>query len=88
MLYKKLNQRNVVLLASAHKGLSLAEVNQRLSERVMDPINDLDWALWTNFYLPLAIDNTVYEQEIVYNNRNLSWFANDLKRRHKKTIIS
>lgn len=87
-MYNKINQRNLLLLASASKGLTLKEINDQLDKRLLDPITDLDWALWTNFYHPLAQDSVVYEKELIYNNRSLSWFANDLKQRHQKNTIS
>ena len=87
-MIKKINQRNLVLLAGASRGLSLGEVNAKLDRQVLDPINDLEWTLWTNFYYPLAKDSVVYEKELVYNSRTLSWFANDLKQRHLKQTIS
>ena len=88
MSYRKINKRNLLLLSSASKGFSLKDVNDALCERMMRPITDLDWNLWVNFYLPLAIDDITYEQEILYNNRGLSWFARDLKKRHTKPTIS
>jgi len=87
-LYKKINQRNLLLLASASKGFTLKEINNQLDKRLLDPITSLDWALWTNFYYPLAQTSVVYEKELIYNNRTLSWFANDLKQRYQKKTIS
>ena len=78
----------MLLLSSASKGLTLKEINDELDKRILDPITDLDWALWTNFYYPLAKESVVYEKELIYNNRSLSWFANDLKQRHQKNTIS
>ena len=88
MKYEKINQRNLLLLSSASKSLPLTEVNSLLSDRLMKPINYLDWNLWVNFYLPLATSDVLYEQEIIYNNRGLSWFARDLKKRYNKESIS
>ena len=87
-MYNKINQRNLLLLASASKGFTLKEINDQLDKRLLDPITDLDWALWINFYYPLAKGSVVYEKELIYNNRTLSWFANDLKQRHQKNTIS
>jgi hypothetical protein len=87
-LYKRINQRNLVLLTGASKGLSLKEINDKLESRLYDPINDLDWALWTNFYYPMAQEDTMYERELIYNSRTLSWFANDLKKRYQKHTVS
>ena len=87
-MYNKINQRNLLLLSSASKGLTLQEVNEKLDKRLLDAITDLDWALWTNFYYPLASRDLFYEKELIYNNRTLAWFANDLKQRYHKDTIS
>tara|TARA_R100001510_G_C7600492_1_gene167241 strand:+ start:52 stop:318 length:267 start_codon:yes stop_codon:yes gene_type:complete len=88
MKYEKINQRNLLLLSGASNNLSLTEVNNLLSGRMMKPINYLNWSLWVNFYLPLATFDVLYEQEIIYNNRSISWFARDLKKRYNKKSIS
>jgi len=88
LLYKKVNQRSLLLMSCALDRFSLEEVNNRLDDRLMRPINNLDWNVWLNFYIPLAQGNILYEQELLYNNRDLSWFANDLKKRHNKKTIS
>ena len=75
-------------MSCALDGFSLKEVNNKLYDRLMKPINNLDWNVWLNFYLPLAQSSILYEQELLYNNRDLSWFANDLKKRHNKKPIS
>jgi hypothetical protein len=87
-LYKKIIQRNLVLLVGASEGLRLNEINDRLNSRMEDPITDLGWALWTNFYYPMAQEDIMYEKELIYNDRTLSWFANDLKNRYHKHTIS
>jgi len=87
-LYKKIIQRNLVLLVGASEGLRLNEINDRLNSRMEDPIIDLEWALWTNFYYPMAQEDIMYEKELIYNDRTLSWFANDLKNRYHKHTIS
>lgn len=85
---QKLNHRNLLLLAGASQGLTLGQINDKLEKRLLKAIGALDWALWTNFYYPLAKHNIVYEKELIYNNRSLSWFANDLKQRYQKQTIS
>ena len=87
-MYKKIIQRNLVLLVGASEGLRLNEINDRLNSRMEDPINDLEWALWTNFYYPMAQEDIMYEKELIYNDRTLSWYANDLKNRYHKHTIS
>ena len=87
-MYKKIIQRNLVLLVGASEGLTLSEINDRLDRKFEDSIIDLDWALWTNFYYPMAQEDIMYEKELIYNDRTLSWFANDLKKRYQKHTIS
>ena len=87
-MYKKIIQRNLMLLVGASEGLRLNEINDRLNSRMEDPIIDLEWALWTNFYYPMAQEDIMYEKELIYNDRTLSWFANDLKNRYHKHTIS
>ena len=87
-MYKKINQRNLLLLVGAAEDLSLGEINDRLDRKLESPITDLDWALWTNFYAPMAQADAMYKNELIYNNRTLSWFANDLKKRYEKQTIS
>jgi hypothetical protein len=87
-LYNKINQRNLLLLIGASEGLTLGEINAKLDSRLYDSITSLDWALWTNFYYPMAQNDVLYEKELIYNNRTLSWFANDLKKRYEKWTIS
>ena len=77
-----------MLLVGASEGLRLNEINDRLNSRMEDPIIDLEWALWTNFYYPMAQEDIMYEKELIYNDRTLSWFANDLKNRYHKHTIS
>ena len=87
-MIKKINKRNLLLLASASQGLTLRQINEELDQKCLDSITDLDWALWTNFYYPMAQNDVIYEKELVYNNRTLSWFANNLKERYHKRTIS
>jgi len=88
LLYQKINQRNVILLSAAAKGLTLEDVNCRLKERLMAVTTQLNWNVWVNFYLPLAYSDLGYERELIYNDRSLAWFAQDLKRRYHKNTIS
>jgi len=84
----RVNKRRQFLLSSAGEQKSLETVNRQLKERIMEPICEEDWSLWVNFYYPIAESDPLYEQEIVCNNRQLAWLAQDLKKRHNKNIIS
>lgn len=55
---------------------------------MMASVCEEEWALWTNYYQPLAESYPIYEKEIIYNDRSLAWFAKDLKKRHNKDTIS
>ena len=55
---------------------------------MMDSVCEEEWALWTNYYQPLAESCPIYEKEIIYNDRSLAWFAKDLNKRHNKDTIS
>jgi hypothetical protein len=88
LLYQKNIERNVVLLDCACISLSLEETNKILEDRVMKTVPEEAWGLWVNFYKPLAEANQEYKNEIIYNDRSLAWFARDLNRRYKKSILS
>ena len=76
------------LLACANKGMSLAAVNRQLETECLDSINAQEWTLWTNYYLDIVKNDPILENELVVNNRSLSWFANELNRRKQKQMIS
>lgn len=81
-------KKRYCLLLCARDGLTLAAANRILKENCLDPINDLDWNLWTNYYLDIVKNDPILEHELITNNRSLSWFANELNRRKRKQIIS
>ena len=76
------------LLACARKGLTLSAANARLKNECLDPVSDLQWNLWTNYYVDIVKNDPILENELVVNNRSLSWFANELNRRKQKQMIS
>jgi hypothetical protein len=76
------------LLACARKGLTLSAVNSRLKTECLDPVHDLEWKLWTNYYLGIVKNDPILENELIANNRSLAWFANELNRRKRKQMIS
>ena len=84
----KSNKRNEFLLFCANKNFTLSHTNTLLEERMMGSVCEEEWALWTNYYQPLAESCPIYEKEIIYNDRSLAWFAKDLKKRHNKDTIS
>jgi hypothetical protein len=76
------------LLACARKGLTLTATNTRLKAECLGPVHNLEWKLWTNYYLGIVRNDPLLEHELVHNNRSLAWFANELNRRKQKPIIS
>tara|TARA_Y100000592_G_scaffold95549_1_gene162300 strand:+ start:488 stop:748 length:261 start_codon:yes stop_codon:yes gene_type:complete len=76
------------LLACARKGMSLSQVNRRLEKECLDPINNQEWSLWTNYYLQIVKNDPYFEHELIANNRSLAWFANELNRRKNRETIS
>ncbi len=76
------------LLACARKGFTLSGVNSRLKDECLDPIHDLEWKLWTNYYLGIVKNDPILENELINNNRCLAWFASELNRRKQKRMIS
>ena len=81
-------ERNCILLYAALGDKCIKEVNYSLRDRECDLVNEKEWALWTNYYKPLAEDNPIYQKEIVCNDRSLDWFARDLKKQTNKDILS
>ena len=81
-------KRRRCLLACAREDYSLEQVNDKLSRMCLEATHTKEWMLWVNYYSVLANDNPLYERELINNNRTLSWFAEDLKRRYNKKIIS
>ena len=76
------------LLAYARKGLTLVAVNRRLQQDSLGSVNDLEWNLWTNYYLDIVKNDPILEHELITNNRSLAWFANELNRRKNRETIS
>jgi len=76
------------LLACARKGLTLSATNSHLAAECLDPVHDLEWSLWTNYYLDIVKNDPILENELIVNDRSLAWFANELNRRKRKHMIS
>ena len=76
------------LLSCARKGFTLSAVNRQLEAECLDPVRGQEWNLWTNYYLDIVKNDPILENELVVNNRSLSWFANELNRRKQKQMIS
>ena len=81
-------QKRKCLLTCARKGFTLVAVNRQLEAECLDPVQGQEWNLWTNYYLDIVKNDPILENELVVNNRSLSWFANELNRRKRKQMIS
>jgi hypothetical protein len=81
-------KKRMCLLSYAREGLDLKQVNARLVRACLEPINDLDWNLWMNHYLPIVENNLYFEKALVDQNRSLAWFARQMHNRKKKTNLS
>jgi len=81
-------ERNCILLHGAIENKSFERVNVTLCNRGCKPVRLLEWAVWTDYYKPLAQDNPMYQKEILTNNRSLAWFARDLKKQSTKKSLS
>ena len=76
------------LLTCARKGLTLSAANRQLEAECLEPVHSQEWALWTTYYLDIVKNDPILENELIVNNRSLSWFANELNRRKQKQMIS
>ena len=76
------------LLACARKGLTLAAVNRQLESECLESVRPEEWKLWINYYLDIVKNDPYFENELIVNNRSLSWFANELNRRKQRQPIS
>ena len=76
------------LLACARKGMLLIQVNDQLKKECLDRVQDLEWNLWSNYYVGIVEDDPYFEHELIENNRSLSWFAKELNQRRVKQITS
>ncbi len=74
------------LLACARKGMLLAQVNQRLHHERLDPISELQWNLWINYFVDIVSNDPYFEHELIYNNRSLAWFATEQNSRRTKLV--
>ena len=74
------------LLACARKGMLLSQVNQRLQQECMDPINELHWNLWSNYFVDIVRNDPYFEHELIDNNRSLAWFATEQNSRRNKLV--
>lgn len=81
-------KKRMCLLTYARQGLDLRQVNIRLTKACLDPINELDWSLWVNHYLPIVDNNLYFERALIDQNRSLAWFAREMYARKKKTNLS
>ena len=68
--------------------MTLNEVNDQLKGECLDPIRKEEWHLWVNYYSVIIKNDPYFEHELINNDRSLAWFANELKKRKQKQVIS
>ncbi len=76
------------LLTCARKGFSLTEVNSCLQAESLSTTGEAEWNLWTGYYVDIIKNDPYFEHELIANGRALPWFAQELNRRKKKTMLS
>jgi hypothetical protein len=81
-------QKRKCLLACARQGLSLAAVNSRLKAECLSATGEAEWSLWTRYYVEIIRNDPYFEHELIANGRALPWFAQELKRRKTKSMLS
>jgi hypothetical protein len=72
----------------ARKEMLLAQVNDCLKKECLDPVSQLEWNLWSNYYVGIVEDDPYFEHELIDNDRSLAWFAKELNQRRTKQITS
>lgn len=76
------------MLACARKGMPLPQTNDYLKKQCLDSVSQLEWNIWSNYYVGIVKDDPYFEHELVNNNRSLAWFAKELNQRRIKQITS
>jgi hypothetical protein len=81
-------KRRRCLLDCARHGMLIAQVNERLKAECLNPIQEQEWNLWSNYYVGIVKDDPYFEHELIDNDRSLAWFAKQLNQRRIKQITS
>ena len=72
----------------ARKEMLLVQVNDCLKKECLDSVSQLEWNLWSNYYMGIVKDDPYLEHELIDNDRSLAWFAKELNQRRTKQITS
>ena len=72
----------------ARKEMLLVQVNDCLKKECLDSVSQLEWNLWSNYYMGIVKDDPYFEHELIDNDRSLAWFAKELNQRRTKQITS
>ncbi len=72
----------------ARKEMLLVQVNDCLKKECLDSVSQLEWNLWSNYYMGIVKDDPYLEHELIDNDRSLAWFDKELKQRRTKQITS
>jgi len=88
MRVKNHRQRSRLLFLCAEERKTYAQVCDELQTGHFQLISEAEWKLWVDYYFPLVKSNPLYKEELINNNRTLSWFARNLSERYNKTSLS
>jgi len=85
---KNVVQRNRCLYECAENGLTYTQVCRKLKESFFETVSHREWVLWEQYYYPLTRSNPIFKNEIINNNKTLSWVIRQLSERRTKTSLS
>ena len=85
---KNVVQRNRCLYDSAERGFTYTQVCQELENRFLEKVTYQEWLLWRDFYYPMTHNHTFFKNEIINNNKTLSWLIRKLAERNTKACLS
>jgi hypothetical protein len=72
----------------ARKGMLLSQANDYLKKECLDSVSQLEWNIWSNYYVGIVADDPYFENELINNNRSLAWFAKAINQRRIKQTTS
>ncbi len=85
---KNIVQRRRCLYACAEKGFTHKEACAELEKSFLEPVVFEDWLFWVNYYYPMTRNNPFFKNEIINNNRTLSWLIRKVSERNTKACLS
>tara|TARA_R100000697_G_C5316742_1_gene162375 strand:+ start:146 stop:412 length:267 start_codon:yes stop_codon:yes gene_type:complete len=88
MKMKNIIQRRRCLYACAEKGFTHEETCVELEGCFLEPVDSKEWLLWVNYYYPMTRTNPFLKNEIINNNKTLSWLIRKMSERNTKDCLS